>query len=110
MGLERLNAGFLLHVLNEQSEFDELNTSQLVNSMDGWWANCIRDNEEREWIGALIKKVRKGDITFTRKMYDETFIFLRQMSSISSFKVRRYSYVRIAVDILSRILGHFTKD
>ena len=34
-------------------------------------ANCIRDNEEREWIGALIKKVRQGDITFTRKMYEE---------------------------------------
>ncbi|KAL1711012.1 opioid growth factor receptor conserved region-domain-containing protein, partial [Schizophyllum commune] len=42
LGLERLNAGFLLHVLSEQSEEDELNTPMLQSSMDRWWANCIR--------------------------------------------------------------------
>ncbi|KAF9019215.1 hypothetical protein BDZ89DRAFT_1044061 [Hymenopellis radicata] len=69
MGLERLNAGFLLHVLNEQSEHDELSSRMLVSSMDRWWANCLRDETEREWIGQLIKKVR-GDWTFTREMYE----------------------------------------
>ncbi len=72
MGLERLNAGFLLHVLNEQSEHDELSSRMLVSSMDRWWANCLRDEPEREWIGQLIKKVRAGkeDWTFTREMYE----------------------------------------
>ncbi|KAI0338989.1 hypothetical protein BDW22DRAFT_1432191 [Trametopsis cervina] len=70
-GLERLNAGFLLHVLNEQSENDELNTETIRVSMDRWWANCIRNVEEREWIGKLIKKVRAGDLEFTRSLYEE---------------------------------------
>lgn len=70
-GLERLNAGFLLHVLNEQSENDELNTETIRVSMDRWWANCIRNVEEREWIGELIKKVRAGDLEFTRSLYEE---------------------------------------
>ena len=71
MDLERLNAGFLLHVLNEQSEHDELSTSTIRSSMDRWWANCIRDENEREWIGNLIKRVRGGELKFTREMYEK---------------------------------------
>lgn len=72
MGLERLNAGFLLHVLNEQSEHAELLSNMLVGSMDRWWANCLRNEDERKWIGDLISKVRSasGDWKFTREMYE----------------------------------------
>ncbi|KAJ6559061.1 opioid growth factor receptor conserved region-domain-containing protein [Mycena vulgaris] len=71
-GYERLNAGFLLHVLNEQSEAGKLNKPGLCSSMDRWWANCIRDEEEREWVGGVITKVRQaeeGRYVFTRDMY-----------------------------------------
>ncbi|KAF7314349.1 OGFr-N domain-containing protein [Mycena kentingensis (nom. inval.)] len=69
-GFERLNAGFLLHVLVEQSENGQLKARQLCSSMDRWWANCIRNDEEREWIGGIIKEVRKdGEFMFTREMY-----------------------------------------
>ncbi|KAJ7784428.1 opioid growth factor receptor conserved region-domain-containing protein [Mycena metata] len=69
-GFERLNAGFLLHVLNEQSEAHELNGRGLCGSMDRWWANCIRNSEEREWVGGVIRKVRSEDgYVFTREMY-----------------------------------------
>ncbi|KAJ6508610.1 opioid growth factor receptor conserved region-domain-containing protein [Mycena sanguinolenta] len=69
-GFERLNAGFLLHVLNEQSESDALNNPQLRASMDRWWSNCIRNQEEREWIGGVIAKVRQDDgYVFNREMY-----------------------------------------
>ena len=72
MGLEHLNAGFLLHVLNEQSEFNELNTPGIRSSMDRWWANCVRDREERHAIRRLIRRVRSGDddFVFTREMYE----------------------------------------
>lgn len=74
-GLERLNAGFLLHVLNEQSEHQELLSNMLVSSMDRWWANCLRNEEERNWIGKTIKQVRSGKagggFTFTRAMYED---------------------------------------
>ncbi|KAJ7795600.1 opioid growth factor receptor conserved region-domain-containing protein [Mycena olivaceomarginata] len=69
-GFERLNAGFLLHVLNEQSESHALNNPGLRSSMDRWWANCIRNQEEREWVGGIIAKVRGEDgYVFTREMY-----------------------------------------
>ena len=73
MGLEHLSAGFLLHVLNEQSESDELNTRGLCSSMDRWWANCIRNEEERLWIGDLIQKVRSAEdgYVFTRQDYEK---------------------------------------
>jgi len=73
MGLEHLNAGFLLHVLNEQSESHELNPRGLCNSMDRWWANCIRNEEERLWIRDLIQKVRfaEGGYVFTRRDYEK---------------------------------------
>lgn len=73
MGLEHLSAGFLLHVLNEQSESHELNSPSLCNSMDRWWANCIRNQEERLWIRDLIRNVRsaKDNYVFTRQDYEE---------------------------------------
>ena len=82
MGLERLNAGFLLHVLNEQSEHDLLNVPNLTGSMDRWWANCIRNDEERQWIGALIDRVRDGDLVFTRKMYEDALERRKQTGSL----------------------------
>ncbi|CAG8623386.1 5252_t:CDS:2, partial [Acaulospora colombiana] len=71
MGLERLNAGFLLHVLSEQSTNNKLNAPYLRSSMDRWWANCIRDESERSFIGHLISQVRSNNIQFTRKMYEK---------------------------------------
>lgn len=70
MGLERLNASFLLHVLNEQSEYGELNTASIRSSMDRWWANCIRNDEERQWIQQVIVKVRAGEFSFSRERYE----------------------------------------
>lgn len=71
-GLERLNAGFVLHVLNEQSEHDELNTTTIRSSMDRWWANCVRNGEERRWIGELVRKARRDEtFVFTRAMYEQ---------------------------------------
>ncbi|KAF8169261.1 opioid growth factor receptor conserved domain-containing protein [Pholiota molesta] len=69
LGLERLNAGFLLHVLNEQSEANELNSWGIRSSMDRWWSNCMRNEEERSWVGNLIRKVRLAEdgFVFTRK-------------------------------------------
>ncbi|KIY72009.1 hypothetical protein CYLTODRAFT_389511 [Cylindrobasidium torrendii FP15055 ss-10] len=70
MGLERLNAGFLLHVLNEQSQYDELRSRMLISSMDRWWANCIRNEDERKWVGDVIRKVRTSKWVFTTEMYE----------------------------------------
>ena len=73
MGLEHFNSGFLLHVLNEQSENNELNTPGIRSSMDRWWANCVRDEEERKAIHGLLQKVRSGEegYTFTRSEYEK---------------------------------------
>ncbi|KAJ7781806.1 opioid growth factor receptor conserved region-domain-containing protein [Mycena maculata] len=69
-GLERLNAGFLLHVLSEQSEAKKLDNWDLRRSMDRWWCNCIRNSEEREWVGGIVRRVRKErGYVFTRVMY-----------------------------------------
>jgi hypothetical protein len=61
LGLERLSRGFVLHVLNEQSENGELDCGGILRSMDVWWANCLRDEGERGRVRALIGKVRAGD-------------------------------------------------
>jgi len=71
-----LNVGFLLHVLNEQSEGKDqgrtqLNSRNIRNSMDRWWANCLRHEGDRKWIGAMIKRVRnEQNFVFTRDMYE----------------------------------------
>ncbi|KAF8073777.1 opioid growth factor receptor conserved region-domain-containing protein [Lyophyllum atratum] len=41
-------------------------------NMDRWWANCIRNKEERKRVGDLIRKVRNDDdgYVFTRDMYE----------------------------------------
>jgi hypothetical protein len=70
MGLEHLNGGFLLHVLNEQSEHDTLAGAYLVGSMDRWWASCLRNQQERQVIREAITKVRSGQMAFTREMYE----------------------------------------
>ncbi|RDB17997.1 Opioid growth factor receptor-like protein 1 [Hypsizygus marmoreus] len=71
LGLEHLNVGFLLHVLSEQSESNELNSSGIRSSMDRWWANCIRDEHTRDWVRGVIEKVRLGSegFVFTRELY-----------------------------------------
>jgi len=71
-GLEHLNVGFLLHVLSEQSQSHGLNTPGIRGSMDGWWANCIRNREDRDRVHTLIQKVRTGadGYIFTRDIYN----------------------------------------
>jgi len=58
MGLEHLNGGFLLHLLNEQSEHNILADIYLLDSMD------------RQVIREAITEVRSGQMTFTRDMYE----------------------------------------
>ncbi|KAG8771677.1 hypothetical protein FRC15_003265 [Serendipita sp. 397] len=70
LGLEHLNAGLLLYFLWEQSENSQLNVSRLKSSMDRWWANCIRDEEERTMVNDLIGQVRSGELKFTREKYE----------------------------------------
>lgn len=82
-GLERLNAGFLLHLLNEQSEHQELDESYLKSSMDRWWANCIRNEEERSWIGAMIRKVRREGFVLTRGMYEQALERRKEAGKLS---------------------------
>ncbi|KAI9059276.1 hypothetical protein FKP32DRAFT_1658208 [Trametes sanguinea] len=70
LGLERLNAGFLLFVLVEQSAHKQLRTPMIVGSMDRWWANCLRNDEERRWINELVRRVRaQSDFVFTDDDY-----------------------------------------
>ena len=84
MGLEHLNAGFLLHVLNEQSQFHQLNSPRLIGSMDDFWANCIRNEEEREWVGNLIYKERTDEeFNFTREMYKDA---MKRRKETGSFR------------------------
>ena len=82
MGLEHLTAGFLLHVLNEQSEQKQLNSSLLRDSMDRWWANCLRNQAEREWIGLTIGKARNGEI-FSRVEYEASLKRRKESGSIA---------------------------
>lgn len=78
-----MNAGFVLHVLNEQVERDELNTSMIRSSMDKWWANCIRNEEEREWIGGVMQKARRdSEFVFTREMYERALQRRKETGSL----------------------------
>lgn len=70
--MEHLGVAFLLFVLSEQSGSNELNTQGIRGSMDRWWANCIRNEDDRRWIGNLIRQVRSGTMTFTREKYKAT--------------------------------------
>ncbi|KAI1794880.1 opioid growth factor receptor conserved domain-containing protein [Ganoderma leucocontextum] len=72
-GLERYNAGFLLFVLSEQSGNNILRSDILVSSMDRWWANCVRNYEERAWINDTIQKTRTGSskFVFTDESYQD---------------------------------------
>ncbi|KAH7336899.1 opioid growth factor receptor conserved region-domain-containing protein [Rhizoctonia solani] len=66
-------APFVLHVLNEQSEHGLLNAPVLQNSLDRWWANCNRNDQERETVRAVIARIRdKADKrVFTRAAYEQ---------------------------------------
>lgn len=39
--------------------------------MDRWWANCLRNSEERCWVGDAIRKVREEGFVFTREGYEK---------------------------------------
>jgi hypothetical protein len=82
MRLAHLSSGFLLHVLAEQSEHEELSSPSLISSMDRWWANCLRNTEERSWVGGTIAAVRNGEATFTREMYERA---LQRRKATGSF-------------------------
>jgi hypothetical protein len=76
----------LLHVLNEQSEAHELDSDPIRSSMDRWWANCVRNPEERAWIARTIHRVRAGDegFVFTREMYRDALERRRAGGSLGS--------------------------
>jgi hypothetical protein len=84
LGLAHFSASFLLHVLAEQSEHGELDSPSLVGSMDRWWANCLRNVEEREWVGEKIAADRRGDLTFTREMYEQALQRRQETGSFAS--------------------------
>jgi (p)ppGpp synthase/HD superfamily hydrolase len=46
-----------------------LDTPDIFNSMDRWWANCIRNRQVSESIRDLIRKVRKEGYIFRREEY-----------------------------------------
>ena len=87
--LEHLNVGFLLHVLSEQSETQcqnriELSSLGIKNSMDRWWANCLRHDEDRKWIGMMIRRVRnEQNFVFTRDMYQNALERKRSTGRLS---------------------------
>lgn len=88
LDLERLNAGFLLFVLAEQSENGELNTLAIRTSMDRWWANCVRNDEERKWIGEMIQDVREGeDGIWTREKYVEALKRRKETGKLEGISV-----------------------
>ncbi|CCG84637.1 protein of unknown function [Taphrina deformans PYCC 5710] len=58
-GLERYNVPILLFFLVEHGK-RELNTRGLSSSLDNYWARCIRNNEARDFLAALIVDVRGG--------------------------------------------------
>ncbi|KIO29999.1 hypothetical protein M407DRAFT_159547 [Tulasnella calospora MUT 4182] len=69
LGLEHLSAGLMLHVLNEQTEHGHLRTRTLMDSMERYWINCIRDEYERGWLNALVERVRSRQLNFDREDY-----------------------------------------
>ncbi|KAL8281085.1 hypothetical protein RQP46_006443 [Phenoliferia psychrophenolica] len=58
-GREHFNAPWILFFLVEQAR-EELDSSSLINSMDGYWRWCIRDDDERAWVVGKVNEVRKG--------------------------------------------------
>ena len=83
-GLERYNAGFLLFVLAEQSANQQLNTQTIRGSMDRWWANCVRNQDERKWINETIKKARnEPDFVFSEDAYRDALQRRQKTGSLS---------------------------
>ncbi|CEL62493.1 hypothetical protein RSOLAG1IB_04849 [Rhizoctonia solani AG-1 IB] len=66
-------APFVLHVLNEQSEHGLLKAPAIQNSLDKWWANCNRNDQERETVQDVISRIRdkSNKWVFTRAMYEQ---------------------------------------
>ncbi|KAI0357467.1 hypothetical protein OH77DRAFT_1398792 [Trametes cingulata] len=82
LGLERLNAGFLLFVLAEQSENNQLNSPTIRSSMDKWWANCLRNEEERAWVNDMVRKARTDrDFVFTDEAYRAALLRRKETGS-----------------------------
>lgn len=68
----------------EQSAEEQLRTHTIKNSMDRWWANCLRNEEERKWINETIGKVRaEEDFVFSEEAYQEA---LRRRKDTGSLK------------------------
>lgn len=84
-GCEVLNAGLLLWFLVEQARPEgerQLDSPGLVRSMDGYWRWCIRNEEERDWVGATIEAVRTGERGWSEEDYREA---LRRREKTGSF-------------------------
>jgi len=75
LGLEHLNAGFLLFVLSEQSEHGLLDARSIKSSMDRFWVGCIRNKQEREDIEKIIERVRYDGLCFTTEQYKDSLDF-----------------------------------
>lgn len=69
-------------MLAEQSENSQINTETIRSSMDRWWANCLRNEEERAWVNEVIRKVRSEDFIFTDEAYREALRRRRETGSI----------------------------
>lgn len=82
-GQEHLNAPFLLFFLVEQAR-NELNSSPLTRSMDNYWRWCIRNDEEREYVGEMVWEVREEEGKWTEEMYVEA---LERRKRTGSFRV-----------------------
>ncbi|BGP33077.1 hypothetical protein JCM10296v2_004866 [Rhodotorula toruloides] len=53
----------LLFLLTLQSPPHQLLTSPaLCRSMDSYWRWCVRDDEDREFVGRVVERVRKGGV------------------------------------------------
>jgi hypothetical protein len=82
-GQEYLNAPFLLFFLVEQAR-NELNSSSLTRSMDNYWRWCIRNEDEREFVGEMSLEVREEKGEWTEEMYVEA---LERRRKTGSFRV-----------------------
>lgn len=85
-GQEHLNAPFLLFFLVEQAR-GELNSTSLTRSMDNYWRWCIRNDEEREFVGEMIGGVREEEGKWTEEMYVEALERRKKMGSFRAAQV-----------------------
>ncbi|GAA5935481.1 uncharacterized protein JCM15063_001050 [Sporobolomyces koalae] len=62
---------FLLYILALQSTHGYLSSSALMQSMDGYWKWCVRDDQDRQFVVDKIEAVRTGDSEFTVEDYQD---------------------------------------